>query len=331
MMQSVARPQLVSPRAAQTLEAVRSVAGGFDVDAWHVMDQRDNALVADEALHGSASDKFVYHFKINGTEVSGISVVGARHLANLYRGLKHRLVGSVQKTGALFEYRAFPFENFAGDTRASVVPELESEPDYYSCLCEITDLKTGNSIMVEAREEKIGHSRESGDYEKPHYQKIAQSKAYRNAILSLIPQDIAIRWKAEMLKLGKGETITGGVIEEKRSSVLRFAAQRAIAIDRHAVEALTLDQIAGLGDAARDGKLPAFVAAAQALGLAVSQGEAAPAGEAQQPQQEPARRPRGRPRNEAPDPAQTPKPDAQTPKPDAPPQDAPQRGRVSFD
>src|SRR5262249_41356792 len=54
--------------------------------------------------------------------------------------------------------------------------------------------------------------------------------------------------------------------------VLRFAAQRAIALDRHAVEALTLDQIGGLGDAAREGQLPAFVQAAKALGLEVGQG-----------------------------------------------------------
>ena len=37
-MAQSARPQLVSPRAVQTLEAVRNVAGGFDVDAWHVME-----------------------------------------------------------------------------------------------------------------------------------------------------------------------------------------------------------------------------------------------------------------------------------------------------
>jgi hypothetical protein len=305
-MQTAIRPQLVSPRAAQTLEAVRSVTGGsFDVDAFHVMNARDDALIADEVLHGTASDKFVYHFTVSGTEVSGISVVGARHLANHYRGLKHRLVGSVQKTGALFEYRAFPSDVFAGDTRANVVPELASEPDFYSCVCEVTDLKTGNSIMVEAREERVGHSERSGDYDKPHYQKIAQSKAYRNAVLALIPQDVAIRWKNEMLKLKKGEFIAGGVIEEKRSNVLRFAAQRGVALDRQAIEHLTLDQIAGLGDAAREGQLPAFVNSARALGLEIGQGEAEPESATASPSpdsgpQPPARRGRGRPPLRAP-------------------------------
>jgi hypothetical protein len=79
-----------------------------------------------------------------------------------------------------------------------------------------------------------------------------------------------------MLKLKKTETITASVLDEKRSNVLRFAAQRAIALDRHAVEALTLDQIAGLGDAAREGQLPAFVEAARALGLEVGQDQQAP-------------------------------------------------------
>jgi hypothetical protein len=56
MAQTNPRPQLVQPRAMQTLEAVRSVTGGgFDPDAWHVMDERDNALVADEILHGAGS------------------------------------------------------------------------------------------------------------------------------------------------------------------------------------------------------------------------------------------------------------------------------------
>jgi hypothetical protein len=286
-------PSLAAPRNAPTIEMVRSVSGGFDVDAYHCMNRRDDQLVADEIINGAGSELFVYHFSINGTLVSGISVVGARHLANHYRGLKHRIVGYVQKIGALFEYRAMPFEMFAGDTRVQMIPELASEPDYYSCVVEITDIKTGNSIMVEAREERIGHGR-GGDYEKPHYQKIAQSKAYRNAVLALIPQDVAIRWKAEMLKLQKGETITASVIDEKRRNVLRFAAAQKIALDRRRIEALTLDQIAGLGDAAREGALPAFVNSARALGLEVGQDETLPDPPKDETQQR-ATRGRGRP------------------------------------
>jgi hypothetical protein len=67
MAQTITRPQLVSPRAIQTLEAVRSVTGGgFDPDAWHVMDARDNELVSNEILHGAGSSTFVYDFEISG-------------------------------------------------------------------------------------------------------------------------------------------------------------------------------------------------------------------------------------------------------------------------
>jgi hypothetical protein len=154
---------------------------------------------------------------------------------------------------------------------ASVVAELADEADFYAAVVEMTDLKTGNKIQTERRESRVEFRRDGTSYERPNYATIAQSKAYRNAVLALIPQDVVIQWREAMLKLKKTETITASVIEEKRSNVLRFAAQRALALDRHAVEALTLDQIAGLGDAARDGQLPAFVEAARALGLQVGQ------------------------------------------------------------
>ena len=74
-MAQSARPQLVSPRAVQPLEAVRNVAGGFDVDAWHVMEERDDALIADEILNGPGSSKFVYNFEIMpGTKAAGFVV-----------------------------------------------------------------------------------------------------------------------------------------------------------------------------------------------------------------------------------------------------------------
>src|SRR5262249_51242641 len=141
-------------------------------------------------------------------------------------------------------------------------------------------------------------------YQKPNFEKIAQSKAYRNGVLGLIPQDVAFRWKAEMLRLKKGEGISVGVLSEKRANVLRFAASHAIGLDRQALERLTLDQIAGLGDAAREGQLPAFVNAARTLNLeigAVAERVAElSAGQSETTtQQQPPRR-RGRPRNEPP-------------------------------
>lgn len=299
-------PRLVSPRAAETLEAVRNVAGGFDIDAWHVMDERDNQLIADEILHGAGSDSFVYQFDVSGKQVSGISVVGARHLANHYRGLKHRLVASMQKTGELFQFTSYPQENMPMSVSCAVVNELAQEPDYYAAVVEITDVKTGNSIQIERREARFESRRDGSQYERPNFATIAQSKAYRNGILVLIPQDVQIRWKAEMLKLRKGETITESVLEQKRSGVLRFAAQKALSLDRRRVEALTLDQIAGLGDAARDGNTAAFAHAAGALGLVqTGPSETAPPPLAE-PQPETPRR--GRPRREAaaPEPPRTP-------------------------
>jgi hypothetical protein len=154
------------------------------------------------------------------------------------------------------------------------VTELAAEPDFYSSVVEVTDIKTGNAIQIERREARYETRRDGSRYERPNYTTIAQSKAYRNAVLALVPQDVIIRWKAEMLKLRKSDTITSSVIDEKRQNVLRFAAQHSIALDRRAVQDLTLDQIAGLGDAAREGALPAFANSARALGLEIAHSEA---------------------------------------------------------
>ena len=198
-----ARPPLVAPRQLQTIEAVRAVAAGgaFDPDVWHVMDERDNALIADEILHGPGSSKFVYQFDIAGQRdpVSGISVIGARHLAAHYKGLKHRLVAAMQKTGSSFVFTSYPSADQPMAVTASSVPELADEEDFYSAVVEMTDIKTGNSIQMERREPRYGERQGGGHFERPHYATIAQSKAYRNAVLALIPQDIAIRWKMDKL------------------------------------------------------------------------------------------------------------------------------------
>ncbi len=284
------RPALVAPRQVQTLEAVREVTrGGFDVDAWHVMEARDDALIRDEILHGAGSSTFVYSFDMGGGKiVSGISVIGARHLAHYYKGLKHRMVASTAKTGKLLTFTSYPSEFGNMSMTTAVLDDLEAEEDFYSAICEVIDLKTGNSIQVERREARYEERRGGGWFERPNYPTIAQSKAYRNAILALLPQDVIIPWKLEQLRLKKEEVITAGVLDEKRANVLHFAAQKAIALDRHAVEGLTLDQIAGMGDAAREGQLPAFVSAAQALGLDI---EVPPEAIEPQPGQQQSRRP----------------------------------------
>jgi hypothetical protein len=323
----VARPQLVAPRQVATLEAVRTMTGGFDVDAWHCMEARDDQLIADEILHGPGSSKFVYSFDIAGQRepVTGISVVGARHLAAHYKGLKHRLVAAMQKTGSLFTFTSYPAESLPMAVSCSIVPELADEADFYAAVVEMADIKTWNAIQVERREPRFEYRRDGSPYERPNYSTIAQSKAYRNAVLALVPQDIVIRWKLDMLRLKKEEVITASVIDEKRANVLQFAAQKAIALDRQAVEHLTLDQIAGLGDAAREGRLPAFVEAAKALGLGLEMaqeqaGEPAPTNDKAPPPQ--GREPATRRRTSTAAPAQTTAPAAsETPPGNAPPAD----------
>jgi hypothetical protein len=270
------RPQLVRPRnelvpaQMQTLEAVRNITGGFDIDFWHVINERDNALIEDEILHGAMSSTFVYRFEIQKQPIIGVSVIGARHLAALHGGLEHRLVSSTRKSGRIFQFTSYPTATVPMQVTAAIVAELEEEDDYYSAVVEVKDIKTGNSIQMERQESRWEERRAGGWFERPHYATIAQSKAYRNAILALVPQDLVIRFREECLKLKKEEIVTDSVIDQKRQNVWRFAAQRALTLDRRAIEALTFDQIAGLGDAAREG-LPAFAQAAKALGLEIGQ------------------------------------------------------------
>jgi hypothetical protein len=150
---------------------------------------------------------------------------------------------------------------------AQVIAALSSEPDYYEVVVEVEDIKKGNTIQVRKMEAKIAFTSSGTPYTREHYSVIAESKAYRNAVLALIDQGFQIEWKVEMLKLKKDEVITGSVLEEKRSGVLRFAASKSIPIDRPALEALTFDQLSGLGDAARAGGVDEFRRAADAVGV----------------------------------------------------------------
>lgn len=292
MNQQTSRPTLATtttlsrPSPSRLLDQVIANTTAFDAEAFHVMSERDNALIADEVLNGSGSSKFVYQFPIAGTQVTGISVVGARHLAAEYGGLKHRMIASTRKVGALFTFTSYPAEGSAMQVSCSVIPDLASEDDFYSALVEVVDVKKGNSIQMESSETREEKRRDGSRYERPHYQKIAQAKAYRNAILALIPQDVQIEWKEKMLRLGKGDIITKSVIDEKRAGVLQFAAAKGVPVDRRALEALTIDQIAGLAEAARTKDAAQFTNAAAALGLVQVEQPEAPEQPAQQPTQQ---------------------------------------------
>lgn len=243
---------------ALTIEAVRDTTGTFDIDAYHVMNERDNALIAQEVVSGAGSSKFVYAFEVSGKPVSGISVIGARHLANAYGGIKHRMIASVLKVGPLFEFTSYPFDGNPMDVNVKLIDALKAEDDFYEVLIEIADIKTGNSIQVRKRETAQERRRDGTKFDRPHYTLIADSKAYRNGVLALVDQAVQLEWKERMLQLDKADIITSSIVEEKRAAVLRFAAAKSVPIDRRSLEALTMDQLAGLGDAARGGNVDAF-------------------------------------------------------------------------
>lgn len=241
--------------------------GGVDIDLIHVMDSADDKLISDEILHGTVSGAFVYSFKISGKTTTGISVVGAKHLARQYGGLKHRLVASVEKRGALHVFRSYPDGDRAMQVTTSVLPELADEDDYYTAVVEISCIKTGNSFQAEKTESRIERRSDGTPYQRPNFQTIAQSKAYRNAVLALVPQDVQAKFKVECLKQGENKDMTDSAIDMKRNGIMTFATKNALPITRDGLASLDWDQISGLSEAAREGGLPAFVNSCKALGL----------------------------------------------------------------
>jgi hypothetical protein len=242
--------------------------GAFDPDAWHVMQERDNALIRDELMHGNASRAFVYEFDLKGSKVRGISVVGARELASQYKGIKSKIVATVEKRGALFIFRTF--SPLSIDTRT--LPELEADDDFYECVMEVSDIKTGNSIEVRKKETRTERKRDGTRFERPHFDVIAESKAFRNGVLSVLPQSVIKEFQARCL--AAGEASQELTISEWRSKALAYGAKNGVALDRAAVAGLTFDEITGLGGAAGQG-LDHFKRAAGALGLILSSSEGA--------------------------------------------------------
>lgn len=243
-----------------TFQRLLSQPSTFNPDAYHVMQERDNALIRDEIMHGAASKAFVYSFSIKGSTVTGISVVGARELASQYKGIKSRIVATVEKRGALFIFRSFNPLNI--ETR--VLPELEQDEDFYECVMEVSDIKTGNSIEVRKKEAKTEKKRDGGFFERPHYDVIAESKAYRNGVLSVLPQSVIKDFQKKCLEAGN--TSSEETIDQRRSRVQTFATKNGIALSRTAVNELSYAELDGLGGAARE-SLEAFRSACAAVGI----------------------------------------------------------------
>lgn len=233
----------------------------FDADAYHAMQARDSALIADSVLNGYSGKEYVYEMTIKGERVTGISVVGARALAAEYKGIKTRIVSAIDKTGPLFVMRTFDPPTMS----VQHIPELADQMDFYEVVVEVQDLKTGNSIQQRKKEDKCGRKRDGGLFERPHFDVIAEAKAFRNGVLAIIPQDVVSQFEQKALSAGnKGSVQTKA---DRIAGLLRFAASKGVAVIRSAIEELTSDQIDGIGQAARE-SVESFRRAAVALGIA---------------------------------------------------------------
>lgn len=232
----------------------------FDPAAYHAMQERDNQLIRDEIMHGYASRAFIYSFEIQGKKVHGVSVVGARELASQYKGIKARIVATVEKKGPLFIFRSF--SPLGIETR--FLPELNDDEDYYECVMEVSDLKTGNSIEVRKKENRSERKRDGNYFIRPHYDVICESKAYRNGVLSILPQGVIKDFEARCL--ASGGATTEKTIDQLREGATAFAAKHGVPADRRAIHGLAYAELLGLGNAASAGK-QAFAEACAALGL----------------------------------------------------------------
>lgn len=242
------------------LQQLLQQPGRFDPDAWHVMQERDNELIRSELLHGVASSAFVYQFDIKGTKVTGISVVGARELASQYKGIKSRIVATIEKRGALFIFRTFT--PLSIETR--VIDELATDDDFYECVMEVSDIKTANSIEVRKKETRTERKRDGTTYERPHYDVICESKAFRNGVLSVLPQSVIQDFKKRCLNAN--QTSNERTIQQLRASAGAHAAKHGMALDRSRLAELTFEELTGLGAAAAGG-VDNFKRSAISLGL----------------------------------------------------------------
>lgn len=268
-------------------KAIDTIEPSFSVDAWHAMNERDNQLIRDEVVNGYTAKQYVYSFPMkNGNStstVSGVSVIGARELAAHYGGIKSKIIAVTDKTGSLFMFKTFE----PMDIRVQVIPQLESEPDFYEVVLEVTDIKTGNSQQHRKKETKTAYDKTGKPYTRQHYDVIAESKAFRNGVLSILPQNAIDEFKQRALNAGNGSEIK--TIEDYRKGIVATAAKNAIAIDRKSVESLTYAEISGLGQALK-GDIETFKQAAEALGILKKPNEQVDlnTGEILQPENEPA-------------------------------------------
>lgn len=235
----------------------------FSSEAWHAMSERDNQLIADSILHGYAGEEYIYSFKVNGSPVEGVSVIGARELAAQYGGIQARLQSSADKAGSLIVTKSYG-ATLAVDTR--IIPQIEDDDDWYECVIEVTDIKTGNSITIRKKEFKNGTRRDGTTFPREHYDTIAESKAYRNGVLAIIPQSTIKKFKEKCRQAGRvGEELTRDQILD---GLLAWSAKHKVSVDRKALQKLTYNELRALGANTKEGQA-VFRAAAAAAGVLI--------------------------------------------------------------
>lgn len=253
-----------------------AVAGDFDKERHYVLAERDRKAITEAIIYGAVDTDWVYRLP-GRSGAEGISVVGARQLAALYKGLRHRILFSVEKRGPLWTITNYPTDRREGSVLFQIQPPgTEDVPDFYKVLVEVEDIKTGNSLQDEKTELRVNFDREGKPYDNAHYATIAQAKAARNAVEHILPQDFVRRFVDNALGLkdeagGKPESraFAMSAIEEAHRKIAAYAVSYSIAIDTMKLDKLDMATVEGLRMAAGTG-IDQFRDALGTLGLVVA-------------------------------------------------------------
>lgn len=258
LQQTIHRPAGAGANAPAMLA---SSEGKLTPEIIHAMEERDDQLVRDLVLRGHIAEEYIYEFSTGGKKVRGVSVNGAQELASHYRGITSRVVTSTEKNGDLIIFRTFD----PAGIQVQCVPQLADRPDWYDVTLEVTDTKTGNSVQVRKSESAVGADRFGKEYDRPHFATIADSKAYRNGVLRLVPRSVVNEFKK--LCIQAKTVVQEKTLPERQAELTRYAARFGVSVDRQSINKLTFDEVSGLSDAAMEGG-DAFKQALTGLGLA---------------------------------------------------------------
>jgi hypothetical protein len=270
MNTTFAQPSTVSLdslRGAPSVPALRQ--GTFDLDFYHAMQARDEALIADEILHGTISGSYTYSISQSGkAPIEGISVLGARQLAYENGGIKSEILGSIAKRGPQLVFTSYPHDGHPFSVTVSSLIELKDDPDFYTVYMRTTDIKKGNTVPIEVTEMRYElKSDKSGYYERRHIEKIAQSKGHRNGVLALVSQEVVEAFKKKSLEARKNLDLTESVLDTRRNAITAYAIRKGIPINREKLMTMAMSQIEGIAKSANEDGLEAFTRALAVLGI----------------------------------------------------------------